>query len=144
MKTIAIRFSDNFAPKDGTIDAHEKIIKTYGHVWFGKIGNRKISKKVIDEIFSKGPATILMIKTQSKIHYLAKVEAIFESCPEPQLIPEYYRNMRNDCANWFKITEFRPVSEEELKHFYTSSGNTIFDIFKKSMGSYFIVERKGE
>ena len=44
MKTIALRFADNIAPKDGTIAEHEKIIERYGFVWYGKFGAR-VSEK---------------------------------------------------------------------------------------------------
>lgn len=36
MKTIALRFADNIAPKEGTIAEHEKIIDELGYVWYGK------------------------------------------------------------------------------------------------------------
>ena len=32
MKTVALRFSDKFAPKEGTIKAHENLIKEHGYV----------------------------------------------------------------------------------------------------------------
>lgn len=143
MKTIAIRFSDNFAPKEGTIAAHESLIKSNGYVWYGKMGSHRMSPHVIEEVMKNGEATILLIHTQSRIHYLAKVKEIKEKCPEPSLIPSYYRDRLSDFANWFKIVSFEPVGEETLKEFYTSGGNTIFDIYKKSMGSYFVVERRG-
>ena len=38
MKTIALRFSDNFAPLDGTIAEHKKMIELNGYVWYGKLG----------------------------------------------------------------------------------------------------------
>ena len=44
-KTIALRFSDNFAPEIGTIAAHNTMIGLNGYVWYGKLGSR-VSKKV--------------------------------------------------------------------------------------------------
>lgn len=38
MKTIALRFAENFSPKGGTIKTHEAIIREKGHVWYGKFG----------------------------------------------------------------------------------------------------------
>ena len=32
MKTIALRFADNFAPDGGTIVAHNEMIEKYGYV----------------------------------------------------------------------------------------------------------------
>ena len=140
MKTIAIRFSDVIAPKNGTIYEHQTIINKNGYVWFGKLGNRKISEKIIKEIFTKRPIKILLIHTQSTKHYLALVDSIVYKCPELNLVPYYYRNNSSDFRNWFKIKQFIEIEEEELQKFYTSSGNTIANIYKKSMGSYFIVD----
>ena len=39
MKTIALRFADNYAPKEGTIKLHQAIINENGYVWYGKFGN---------------------------------------------------------------------------------------------------------
>lgn len=47
MKTIALRFSNNFAPKTGTIVEHQKLIDKNGYVWYGKLGS-SISNSVIN------------------------------------------------------------------------------------------------
>lgn len=44
MRTIALRFSNNFAPEEGTISAHEIVIAEKGFVWYGKLGSRISSK----------------------------------------------------------------------------------------------------
>ena len=49
MRTIALRFSNNFAPEIGTIAAHEEVIKKKGYVWYGKLGCR-VSKKSVKDI----------------------------------------------------------------------------------------------
>ena len=49
MKTIALSFSNNFAPDIGTIRAHEELINKNGFVWNGKLGS-KISAKVAEDI----------------------------------------------------------------------------------------------
>lgn len=41
MKTIALRFSNNFAPDIGTIEAHNEVIKEKGYVWY-----RYLSRKL--------------------------------------------------------------------------------------------------
>ena len=48
MKTIALRYSDNYAPEEGMLYHHKQIIEKYGYVWYGKFGNR-ISKEIIEE-----------------------------------------------------------------------------------------------
>ena len=44
MGTISLRFTNNFAPECGTIEAHETIIREKGYVWYGKMGTA-VSKK---------------------------------------------------------------------------------------------------
>ena len=39
MKTVALRFSDNYAPEEGMIFLHQQLIDKYGYVWYGKFGN---------------------------------------------------------------------------------------------------------
>ena len=38
MRTIALRFADHFAPPEGTICAHDTLIKSQGFVFYGKKG----------------------------------------------------------------------------------------------------------
>lgn len=49
MKTVALRFSNKFAPACGTIEAHNELIRGHGYVWYGKLGN-KIAASVFGEI----------------------------------------------------------------------------------------------
>ena len=60
MRTIALRFSNNFAPKEGTISAHEAVIAEKGFVWYGKLGSR-ISRKAKADILENNDPRILLI-----------------------------------------------------------------------------------
>ena len=60
MKTIALRFADNFAPKEGTIALHKAQIAENGFVWYGKLGN-PVSKRVGDMILKQDEPRILLI-----------------------------------------------------------------------------------
>ena len=55
MKTIALRFADNFAPDSGTIMEHQKLIDEIGYAWYGKLG-AAISNAVAEQI--KEPETL--------------------------------------------------------------------------------------
>ena len=61
MKVLALRFSDNYAPEEGTIRLHEELINEYGFVWYGKFGN-KIKQSTIDEMMDTEDPKFLMIK----------------------------------------------------------------------------------
>lgn len=138
VKTIVLRFSDNFAPKSGTIAEHEKIINRSGFVWYGKLGNR-ISPKVFESILNNGPAKILMIKASSSERYWATLEEV--SYERQSLHPEYYGFETTRMNTWLKITKFETAESDILeKCIILSTGNKLSDIYKKSMGSYFNVE----
>ena len=49
MRTISLRYTDKFAPKNGTIHAHQSLIDDKGYVWYGKMGT-PISSKVAEII----------------------------------------------------------------------------------------------
>ena len=91
MKTIALRFSDNYAPKEGMIYLHQQLIDKCGYVWYGKFGN-KISKEIIDEQLKTDDPKILLIKSGSVERYWIHFAAHQEVIPELDKIPEYYRN----------------------------------------------------
>ena len=60
MKTIALRFSNKFAPDIGTIEAHNEMIRENGYVWYGKLGN-KIAAGVFGEILGNEEPRIILI-----------------------------------------------------------------------------------
>ncbi|MBQ1735273.1 MAG: hypothetical protein II038_10395 [Lachnospiraceae bacterium] len=68
MRTIALRFADNIAPKDGTVAEHEKIIKQNGYAWYGKFGAR-VSERVKAEILAAADKKILLIHSGTYKRY---------------------------------------------------------------------------
>lgn len=60
MKTIALRFAENFAPEGGTIKAHQELIDKYGYVWHGKLGTKAADSKQ-KEIMKASEPRILLI-----------------------------------------------------------------------------------
>lgn len=138
MRTIALRFSDNFAPKSGTIAEHEKIIAKEGFVWYGKLGN-KISSKIFASILANGPVKILMIKTGSQERYWATLEDV--SYEKQDIHPDYYEQEAAQMNTWLKIIKFEPADENILERcIIPSTGNKLSEIYKRSMGSYFNIE----
>ena len=148
MKTIALRFSDNYAPKEGMIYLHQQLIDKYGYVWYGKFGNR-ISKEIIDEQLKTDDPKILLIKSGSVERYWVHFTAHQESLPESEKIPEYYRNNCDDIKCWFKVIRFEKAEKDVLsKCFVLSSRDCLSNASKHSMNPYFkidfIDERKDE
>lgn len=144
MRTIALRYSDNYAPEEGMLYHHEKIIDEFGYVWYGKFGNR-ISKDIIREQLDTEDPKILLIKSGSVERYWLHFQEHKETIPELDKIPEYYRNNCDNIQCWFKVTDFEKAEKDVLsKCFVLSSGDCLSNASKHSMNPYFKIEYRGE
>ena len=142
MKTIVLRFSDSFAPKDGTLAEHERIIREKGYVWWGKRGP-KISHSVINSIMKDNKCKVILVRGGTKEKYWATVEEISDGCPQKSYVPEYYRSDVVFYGSFLKITKIERAEENVLDNcFVCTTGKKMSDIINKAMASYFIVEVK--
>lgn len=140
MKTIALRFADNFAPEKGTIAAHNDVINEYGYVWYGKLGNA-VSNKVMDEIMKCDNPQILLIHSGKTGRYWAHLDKIQHEIPEKECIPEYYRDNASAFKTWFKVNRIVPAAKDVLsKCVVVSSQRQLAEVSKSSMSPYFIIE----
>ena len=140
MRTIALRFSNNFAPEAGTIAEHQEIIAELGYVWYGKLGTA-VSSAVISQILENEEPKILLIHSGAAGRYWAYIDAVQRATPEPSAIPAYYRDMADKFNTWFRVTRF----EDALKNILSqctvaSSGATLSQASRHSMSPYFIIE----
>lgn len=137
MKTVALRFSNKFAPECGTIEAHNELIKQNGYVWYGKLGNR-IAGSMFAEILENESARILLIYSGLTGRYWAYVDKIQHEVPDLKDIPEYYRDMADKFNTWFRIVRFEDAPKDIMgKCTVASSGATLSDASKHSMSPYF-------
>ena len=142
MKTIALRFADNFAPKNGTIAEHQRIIDVIGYVWYGKLG-ASVSNPVSQQILKNVDSRILLIHSGSSYRYWAYIDDIQHEVPEIAAIPEYYRDMADSFKTWFRVKRFEKAPKDILsKCTVISSGSTLSQASKHSMSPYFIIEVK--
>ena len=140
MNTIALRFSNSFAPEEGTIKAHEKLITSIGHVWYGKLGST-VSIKVRQTIMDNEQPKILLIHSGATDRYWAFIDAIQNITPPLEEIPEYYRKRTKDFATWFRITKIEEASKNVLSDCYVASSRTSLSLAsRKCMNPYFIIE----
>lgn len=140
MKTIALRFSENFSPEEGTIDAHQKLIKAIGFVWFGKLGT-PVSNNVVDEIMKNQPPKILLISSGKQARYWAHITEVSRSVPDVNDIPEYYRGMTEKFKSWFKVIRFEEAPRDIMSHcLVASSKRPLSEVSKYSMSPYFIID----
>ena len=142
MRTVAMRFAENFAPDCGNIAAHQEVIDERGFVWYGKLGS-PISAKVAGEILMEDDPRILLIHSGSVDRWWAHIEAIKRETPEPSGIPSYYRNRVDGFSYWFKIISFDRADAKVMSNCYVaSSGKVLTDASRHSMSPYFIIDYK--
>ena len=137
MKTIALRFSDNYAPPGGTIINHEKIINKKGYVWYGKFGN-KINQNYIDEMINSNITKVLFVKSGTNEQYWAYFTEYSNEVTDYTCIPEYYRDNVSNIKSWFKITRFEKIDKDLLdKCIVISSNDSLKNAISKGMCSCF-------
>ena len=144
MKTVALRFSDSFAPTEGTIQAHNAIIKAKGYVWYGKLG-LPLSNKAISYIIDNDDPMILLIHSGKAARYWAYITEVCKETPELDAVPKYYRANADQFKSWFRITRFENAPKDVLsKCRVISSGATLSEVSRHSMSPYFIIEAEGD
>ena len=144
MKTIALRFSNNFAPEAGTIVEHQRIIAELGYVWYGKLGTA-VSSAVIRQILENEEPKILLIHSGATGRYWAYINAVQRDTPEPFAIPAYYRDMAEKFNTWFRVTRLEDAPKNILSQCtVASSGASLSQASRHSMSPYFIIETNEE
>lgn len=143
MKTVALRFAENFAPDEGTIAAHQALINECGFVWYGKLGN-PISENVAHSILTSDDPFILLIHSGGQERYWAHVVAIQRDVPKLMEIPPYYRDMTDKFKCWFKVTDFIRADKNVMSNcIVVSSGKRLTEASRHSMSPYFIISYSG-
>lgn len=140
MKSLALRFSENFAPEDGTIAEHQKVLDKIGYVYYGKMGN-SVSEKNINLILSQEVPKILLIHSGGIKRYWAYIDKIIKEQPQKTEFPEYYHGISDKFKIWFRVIKF----EEALKNIMglckvVSSGAVLGEASKHSMSPYFLID----
>lgn len=139
MKTIALRFSENFSPSMGTIAAHQKLIDELGFVWFGKLGT-PISAKVVNQIMQNEEPKILLIHSGKVNRYWVQIAEITRDLPSINEIPEYYRDMTEKFKCWFKVVRFEEAPRDIMSQcLVATSKRPLSEVSKYSMSPYFII-----
>ena len=140
MKTVALRFAENFAPEEGTIAAHNAVIGEIGYVWYGKLGSA-VSFKTVGEILDADDPRFLLIHSGGQDRWWAHIEKIQREKPEPEGIPMYYRAKADNFSCWFKVVRFEPAPRDVMsKCIVSSSGKRLTEASRHSMSPYFIIE----
>lgn len=140
MRTIALRFAENFAPECGTIAAHQAVIDRCGHVWYGKLGSA-VSTKVASDILAGDDPRILLIHSGGADRWWAHVDAITRDDGEAAEHPGYYRDLSKKMGCWFRVTRFERAGRDVMSRCVVpSSGKPLTSASRHSMSPYFIID----
>jgi len=140
MKSIALRFSENFSPKDGTIAEHQKIIDQKGYAFYGKMGS-SVSKKNRDLVLSEEYHKILLIHSGGIKRYWAYIDKIVDERPPLDEFPAYYHDIADKFKTWFRITRFEEAPRNVLALCtVSSSGAILSEASRHSMSPYFLID----
>lgn len=140
MKGIALRFFEKFAPSDGTIAEHKKIIQKKGYVYYGKMGSA-VSDKNISMLMKQGRMKLLLIHSGKTERYWAEVDKIIKERPKDDEFPEYYHDLSENFKTWFRVVKIEEAQRDIMsKCKVISSGATLGEASKHSMSPYFIIE----
>lgn len=140
MKTIALRFAENFAPREGTIAAHSALMQDLGYVWYGKLGS-PVSAAVSEAILKQADPRILLIHSGKSERYWLHVDAIQRDIPELEAIPLYYRNNVGGFGCWFRVVAIETASKDVMSKCIVSSSRKSLSLASRhSMSPYFIIE----
>lgn len=140
MRTIALRFAENFAPECGTIAAHQHVIDTCGCVWYGKLGS-SVSSSTSKEILAQEDPAVLLIHSGGTDRWWAHVDTIQKSIPPVDLIPAYYRNQAADFGCWLRVVRFEKAAKDVMSRcIVASSGKLLSQASRHSVSPYFIID----
>lgn len=142
MFTVALRFTEKFAPAVGTVSAHQSVIDSLGYVWYGKMGT-PLSSKVRSMIMDNDEPRILLIQSGGSSRYWAYCTEITTEQPTTDGVPEYYRDKISMVKTWFKVVRFEKADKRIMSKCYVCSSGTMLTVAsQRSMSPYFIIEVK--
>ncbi len=140
MKSIALRFSEKFAPSNGTIAEHQKILDSQGYVFYGKMGNT-VSQKNQELILKEANPRILLIQSGGQKNYWAYIDKIVNDTPDYKDFPSYYHDISDKFKIWFRVIKFEEAPKNILTLCtVTSSGAVLSEASRYSMSPYFVID----
>ena len=142
MKTISLRYTDKFAPNNGTIAEHNNIIKKYGFVWYGKMG-AAVSEKITAMLLDSPDPKFLLIHSGNIERYWVHFDSISRDIPPLEYFPAYYHNKASNFHTWFRVKSFETAERNVIsKCVVASSRAPLAEASKHSMSPYFIIDFK--
>ena len=140
MRTIALRFGDNFAPPEGTIAAHQAVIDEHCAVWWGKLGN-VVAQGNVNAVLSADDPMILLIHSGRQDRWWAHIDRAQRERPKDDLIPSYYAQVIDKFHCWFRVKSFERAEDDVMtKCVVPSSGRILSSASRRSMSPFFVID----
>jgi len=144
-----VRFSERWAPSEGTLSAHINIFKTSGIVWVAKFGKPigKGTADVLNTQIAEGTDTYLLLVDPSSINKdggnmgVFRLSEITDTPPRTKSsYPDYYSKVSVPRGSWFASDACR-LLPSNFTHDLTvaSSLRSVSTALSKSMNGTFIV-----
>ncbi|MDO8604880.1 MAG: metallophosphoesterase [bacterium] len=131
IKTVILRFRDNFNPDHPAIEAHSQILHNERTVWWGwfKRPEEEIPLELLRTISGKAPIVIGLYDRNENRGYSAKcmeirigsVNAEAISSPNQNLTPTYYA--KAELSAWFKLSEINLVETRDFEEQFGGVAN---------------------
>ena len=140
MRTIALKYHDDFWPMRSMFDEHQSYLLSNGFTWWGKTGV-PISKKVASEVLASDDPRVLLIHSGEKDRWWAHVDQIVYGRPDEAFIPSWYRDNPENYNCWLRITRFERAPKNVMsRYLVASSGKLLSKSSSFSRSNYFIID----
>ena len=114
MRTISLRYTDKFAPHNGTIKAHQSILDDKGYVWYGKMG-APISATVAEIILQNDEPRFLLIHSGHAERYWMYIDDVSREIPIDDDFPAYYHEIADRFKTWFRVVKIEQADKDVIR-----------------------------
>jgi len=157
-QNLLIRFSEKWAPADGTVNLHLAELDKKGLVWIAKFGKGigKRSTVAANTEISKGGRVFLILMTTEErepadlrprgaLFLLDEVRDSYDFSRNLKGIPSYYRKIPLNASTWFKTRSGVALTDDQLNEIAViSSRSPAVYTLRRSMASFFKVAISNE
>ena len=127
------------------IAAHQDIAVAQGRVALGKTGKALADPTIARALGSASPTLIIITRVKDDFHaHRAAIIDILSSPtkPDEQMIPRYYRHLRNDIKSWIILGPLAILSDVELAQYVLCSNQRLLlDVLRSTRTSNMLVSK---
>jgi hypothetical protein len=110
--SVAIRYGEHIAPREGTVAAHQTVVDRAGYAWYGKFGLPLSEQRLALLMSQRDDGRLLLFLLCKWDLTLAEVDQVARTIPPSELafVPAYYREKFSDVGTWLRVRRFVPLS----------------------------------